>query len=67
MQPVTGARLLIAAFSAATAMRASIDRLIADVRARVPLDAGCEITLEANPGTFERDRFAGYRAAGLIA
>ena len=44
---------------------ASIDRLIADIRARVPLDAGCEITLEANPGTFERDRFRGYRAAGV--
>ena len=43
----------------------SIDRLIADIRARLPLDAGCEITLEANPGTFERDRFAGYRAAGV--
>ena len=43
----------------------SIDRLIADVRARLPLEAGCEITLEANPGTFERDRFRGYRAAGV--
>ena len=44
---------------------ASIDRLIADMRARLPLEAGCEITLEANPGTFERDRFRGYRAAGV--
>jgi oxygen-independent coproporphyrinogen-3 oxidase len=44
---------------------ARIDRLIADVRARLPLDAGCEITLEANPGTFERDRFRGYRQAGV--
>ena len=43
----------------------AIDRLIADVRARLPLEAGCEITLEANPGTFERDRFRGYRAAGV--
>ena len=43
----------------------SIDRLIADIRARLPLEAGCEITLEANPGTFERDRFRGYRAAGV--
>jgi XTP/dITP diphosphohydrolase len=33
--------------------RASIDRLLADVRARLPLDPGAEITLEANPGTFE--------------
>ena len=44
---------------------ASIDRLIADIRARVPLQSDCEITLEANPGTFERDRFRGYRAAGV--
>jgi putative oxygen-independent coproporphyrinogen III oxidase len=43
----------------------SIDRLIADIRARLPLEAGCEITLEANPGTFERNRFRGYRAAGV--
>ena len=43
----------------------AIDRLIADIRARLPLEAGCEITLEANPGTFERDRFRGYRAAGV--
>jgi putative oxygen-independent coproporphyrinogen III oxidase len=44
---------------------ASIDRLIGDIRARLPLEPGCEVTLEANPGTFERDRFRGYRAAGV--
>ena len=44
---------------------AAIDRLIGDIRARVPLEPGCEITLEANPGTFERNRFRGYRAAGV--
>ena len=44
---------------------AAIDRLIADIRARLPLEPGCEITLEANPGTFERERFHGYRAAGV--
>lgn len=43
----------------------AIDRLIADLRARLPLAPGCEITLEANPGTFERNRFRGYRAAGV--
>ena len=43
----------------------SIDQLLADIRARLPLEPGCEITLEANPGTFERDRFRGYRAAGV--
>jgi len=43
----------------------AIGRLIGDIRARLPLEPGCEITLEANPGTFERDRFRGYRAAGV--
>ena len=43
---------------------ASIDRLLGDIRARVKLDPDCEITLEANPGTFEKDRFKAFRAAG---
>jgi oxygen-independent coproporphyrinogen-3 oxidase len=43
----------------------AIDRLLAGIRARVPLAPDAEITLEANPGTFERAKFAGYRAAGL--
>jgi putative oxygen-independent coproporphyrinogen III oxidase len=42
-----------------------IDRLIADIRARLPLEPGAEITLEANPGTFERERFKAFRAAGV--
>jgi len=42
-----------------------IDRLIGDIRARVMLEPGAEITLEANPGTFERDRFRAFRAAGV--
>ena len=44
---------------------AAIDRLLAGIRARVPLAPDAEITLEANPGTFERAKFAGYRAAGV--
>ena len=43
----------------------AIERLIAAIRARLPLEPGCEITLEANPGTFERERFHGYAAAGV--
>jgi len=42
-----------------------IARLLADIRARLPLLPGCEITLEANPGTFERERFKAFRAAGV--
>ena len=43
----------------------AIDRLLADVRARVKLTPDCEITLEANPGTFEKDRFRAFRTAGV--
>jgi len=43
----------------------SIERLLADIRARLPLVPGCEITLEANPGTFERERFRAFRGAGV--
>lgn len=42
-----------------------VDRLLSDLRALVPLTADCEITLEANPGTFEAARFASYRASGV--
>ena len=43
----------------------SIDAFLGAVRARVPLEPGAEITLEANPGTAEAGRFRGYRAAGV--
>src|SRR5262249_25744039 len=44
----------------------AIERLFAAVRARVHVRPDAEVTLEANPGTFERARFAGYRDAGVI-
>jgi putative oxygen-independent coproporphyrinogen III oxidase len=44
---------------------AAIDRLLGDIRARLRLEADCEITLEANPGTFEKDRFKAFRGAGV--
>jgi len=44
---------------------AAIDRMLGAIRARVPVAPDAEITLEANPGTFERDRFEGFRAAGV--
>jgi oxygen-independent coproporphyrinogen-3 oxidase len=43
----------------------AIDRLLSALRARLPLLPDAEVTLEANPGTFERERFAGYFAAGV--
>lgn len=44
---------------------ACVERLLSEVRARVPLSADCEITLEANPGTFEAGRYAQFRRAGV--
>jgi len=35
------------------------------VRARLPLEPGAEVTLEANPGTVEASRFRGFRDAGV--
>jgi putative oxygen-independent coproporphyrinogen III oxidase len=44
---------------------AAIDRLLGGIRARVPLLPDAEVTLEANPGTFERQKFADFFAAGI--
>lgn len=43
----------------------AIGAIIDGVAARVRLAPAAEITLEANPGTVEHDRFEGYRAAGV--
>ena len=43
----------------------ALDRLLTAVRTLLPLDPMAEITLEANPGTFEAARFRDYRAAGV--
>ena len=42
-----------------------IDRLLSEIRARLVPAPGVEVTLEANPGTFERERFKAFRAAGV--
>ncbi|MCD5361595.1 radical SAM family heme chaperone HemW [Chromobacterium aquaticum] len=43
----------------------AMDALLAGVRARMRLQPDAEITMEANPGTFEAERFRGYREAGI--
>jgi len=43
----------------------AMDRLLSGVRSRVPVAPGAEITMEANPGAVEYDRFEAYRAAGI--
>ena len=42
-----------------------IDRLLSGVRQRVDLAKHAEITLEANPGTVESERFTGFQQAGI--
>ena len=42
-----------------------LDRLMSDVRTLLPLDGACEVTMEANPGTFEAEKFKSYRASGI--
>jgi putative oxygen-independent coproporphyrinogen III oxidase len=42
-----------------------IDQLLGAIRARLKLEPACEVTLEANPGTFEKDRFRAFRSAGV--
>ncbi|MFH2083023.1 MAG: radical SAM family heme chaperone HemW [Pseudomonadota bacterium] len=42
-----------------------IDRILTGVRTLTQLMPGAEITLEANPGTVETDKFAGFREAGV--
>ncbi|NNJ65996.1 MAG: oxygen-independent coproporphyrinogen III oxidase-like protein [Xanthomonadales bacterium] len=44
---------------------AQFERLISGIRSRLSLAPGAEITLEANPGAVEHDRFASYRDAGI--
>jgi oxygen-independent coproporphyrinogen-3 oxidase len=43
----------------------AIDDVLAAIRARLPLAPDAEVTLEANPGTFEAEKFAAFRAAGV--
>ena len=42
-----------------------LDRLLSDIRTLLPLDGNVEITMEANPGTFEAEKFRSYRDSGV--
>ncbi|RZI41061.1 oxygen-independent coproporphyrinogen III oxidase-like protein [Herbaspirillum sp. HC18] len=44
---------------------AGLDRLLSDIRTLLPLDGAAEITMEANPGTFEAEKFRSYRTSGI--
>jgi len=43
----------------------ALDEIVCVIRARLPLSPDAEITLEANPGTFEAQKFADFRALGI--
>lgn len=43
----------------------AIARLLSGIADRLPLAAGLEATMEANPGSAEAEKFAGFRAAGI--
>ena len=43
----------------------ALDKILTTVRMLLPLAVDAEITLEANPGTVEADKFAGFREAGV--
>ncbi len=43
----------------------AVEELLSAIRALLQLAADCEITLEANPGTFEAAKFRAYREAGI--
>jgi oxygen-independent coproporphyrinogen-3 oxidase len=44
---------------------AQVEKLLSGCRARLAFSPQAEVTLEANPGTVERDSFVAYRAAGI--
>ncbi|MFL9880626.1 radical SAM family heme chaperone HemW [Herbaspirillum rhizosphaerae] len=44
---------------------AGLDRLLSDIRTLLPMDVDIEITMEANPGTFEAEKFKSYRVSGI--
>ena len=43
----------------------ALGRLLKGVEQRIPFASDIEITLEANPGTFEQEKFVAYRALGI--
>ena len=44
---------------------AGLDQLMSDIRSLLPLEPNAEITMEANPGTFEAEKFRQFAASGI--
>ena len=65
---IWGRRVLSVFFGGGTPSLLSasaLDQILSGIRARVQLDPSAEVTLEANPGTFEAQKFAEFRALGV--
>lgn len=68
LQDVWGRRLSSVFFGGGTPSLFSakaIDKILTAVRTLLPLEHFAEVTLEANPGTFEVQKFADFRTAGI--
>jgi oxygen-independent coproporphyrinogen-3 oxidase len=67
--PLAGGRPLLSIFigggTPSLLSPATVRRLLDGIRSRLPLAAGAEVTLEANPGSSDASRFSGYRDAGV--
>jgi len=67
--PLTGGRevstLFIGGGTPSLLSSEAMQMLLDGVRARLPLSPTAEITMEANPGAVEADRFSGYQRAGI--
>ena len=44
---------------------AGLDQLMSDIRSLLPLEPSAEITMEANPGTFEAEKFRSFASSGI--
>lgn len=44
---------------------AGLDQLLSDIRSLLPLEGAAEITMEANPGTFEAEKFRSFASSGI--
>lgn len=67
--PLTGGRsvstIFIGGGTPSLLSAEAMQSLLDGVRARIPVAKDAEITMEANPGTVEADRFSGYQRAGV--
>src|SRR5262249_37385194 len=64
-QPLEVASIFIGGGTPSLMQPTTVAALLEHAAKRWPIVDDCEITIEANPGSVEAERFAGYRAAGV--